>query len=123
VEARLPTSGPEVLAGVDEPVRRLLGYAIREGAPIGRPLRLAMEGRIRVGVWLPFTAQQTIDGASFAWRAKVGKGRFAPLQVVDAYAHGTGSTEGRLLGRTRLFGARGADTTRSAADIREAVPA
>ena len=46
MEARLPTFGPEVLAGVDEPVRRFLGHAIREGAPIGHPLRLAMEGRI-----------------------------------------------------------------------------
>lgn len=115
MQARQPTFGPEVLAGADEPVRRFLGHAIREGAPIGRPLHLAMQGRIRVGAWLPFTAQQTIDGASFAWRAKIGKGRFAPLHVVDAYARGTGSTEGRLLGRTRLFGARDADTTRSAA--------
>jgi hypothetical protein len=106
---------PDLVAGLDEPVRRFLRHAIRDGAPIGRPVRLSMQGRIRVGLWLPFTAQQTIDGASFAWRARVGRGRLAPLQVTDAYACGTGSTEGRLLGRKRVFGARDADTTRSAA--------
>ena len=74
-----------------------------------------MTGRIHVGRWLPFAADQAIDGRSFEWRARVGWGRLRPLQVVDRYADGAGSTEGRLLGRLRLFGRADEDTTRSAA--------
>jgi hypothetical protein len=37
------------------------------------------------------------------------------LTVVDRFAGGEGSTEGRLFGRARLFGASGRDTARSAA--------
>jgi hypothetical protein len=37
------------------------------------------------------------------------------LTVVDRFAAGSGSTEGRLLGRRRVFAADGEDTTRSAA--------
>jgi hypothetical protein len=99
---------------MDEPVRRFFAHAIAgtRGAPA---VRLTMSGRIQVGRWLPFAAEQAIDGRSFEWRARVGWGRLRPLHVVDRYADGAGSTEGRLLGRLRLFGSADADTTRSAA--------
>ena len=64
---------------------------------------MAMSGRIKVGVWLPFSAEQTVDGRSFTWRARVGRGRLAPLRVTDRYAEAIGSTDGRLLGRVTLF--------------------
>jgi hypothetical protein len=76
---------------------------------------MAMSGRIKVGLWLPFTAEQTVDGRSFTWRARVGRGPLAPLRVVDRYANAAGSTEGRLLRRVTVFHAEGVDTTRSAA--------
>jgi hypothetical protein len=69
-----------------------------------------MTGRIRIGAWLPFTADERCDGRSFLWRARLG-----PLVVVDRFAAGSGSTRGRLLGRVPLFGADDRDTTRSAA--------
>ncbi len=103
------------LAGVDEPVRRYFSHAISDGAPLPNGVRMAMSGRIKVGLWLPFTAEQTVDGRSFTWRARVGPGPLTPLRVVDRYADGAGSTEGVLLGRVSLFHADDVNTARSAA--------
>jgi hypothetical protein len=105
----------ELLAGLDEPVRRYFRHAISEGAALPNGVRMAMSGRIKVGLWLPFTAEQTVDGRSFAWRARVGWGPLAPLRVTDRYADAAGSTEGRLLGRVTLFHAEDVNTARSAA--------
>ena len=106
---------PGKLAGVDEPVRRYFSHAISDGAPLPNGVRMAMSGRIKVGLWLPFTAEQTVDGRSFTWRARVGPGPLTPLRVVDRYADDAGSTEGVLLGRVSLFHADDVNTTRSAA--------
>jgi hypothetical protein len=104
-----------MLAGLDEPVRRYFSHAISDGAALPDGVRMAMSGRIKVGLWLPFTAEQTVDGRSFTWRARVGPGRLTPLRVTDHYADAAGRTEGRLLGRVTLFHAEGVDTARSAA--------
>lgn len=100
---------------LDEPVRRFFSHAIRDGAALAGGVRLTMTGRVRVGAWLPFTADQTVDGRSFAWRARVGWGPVTPLRVLDRYADGAGSTEGRLFGRFTVFHADDANTARSAA--------
>jgi hypothetical protein len=105
----------DMLAGVDEPVRRYFSHAISDGAPLPNGVSMAMSGRIKVGLWLPFTAEQTVDGRSFTWRARVGPGPLTPLRVVDRYAGAAGSTEGRLLGRVSLFHAEDINTARSAA--------
>jgi hypothetical protein len=104
-----------LVGDLDEPVQRFFTHAIRDGAALGDGVRLTMTGRIKVGIWLPFTAEQTVDGRSFGWRARVGWGPITPLRVVDRYADGAGVTEGRLLGRLTLFHADDLDTTRSAA--------
>jgi hypothetical protein len=100
---------------LDEPVRRYLAHALRAGAERATGVRLEMTGRIKAGAWLPFTATQESDGRSFTWRARVGAGRLTLLTVVDRFADGVGSTEGRVLGRRRVMHAEGEDTTRSAA--------
>jgi hypothetical protein len=100
---------------VDEPVRRYFMHAIRDGASLPSAVRLRMSGRIRVGRWLPFTAEQDLDGRSFAWRASMRLGPLTLLKVTDRYDRGAGSMEGRLLGRVRVFAAADANTTRSAA--------
>jgi hypothetical protein len=105
----------DTLAGVDEPVRRYFSHAVSEGAALPNGVRMAMSGRIKVGLWLPFTAEQTVDGRSFMWRARVGRGALTPLRVIDRYADAAGSTEGRLLGRVTLFHAEDVNTARSAA--------
>ena len=106
---------PSLLTGLDEPVRRYLSHAIRDGTELGAGVSMTMTGRIKVGLWLPFRAYQECDGRSFAWRARVGVGPLTPLAVVDRFAEGVGSMDGRLLGRVKLFHAEDEDTTRSAA--------
>jgi hypothetical protein len=103
------------LAGLDEPVRRYFEHALHGDADRARGVRLEMKGRIRAGRWLPFSARQESDGRSFTWRARVGVGRLTLLTVVDGFAAGIGSTEGRLFGRRRVLHAEGPDTSRSAA--------
>jgi hypothetical protein len=73
----------DLLAGLDEPVRRYFTHAISDGAALSHGVRMAMHGRIKVGLWLTFTAQQTVDGRSFGWRARVGCGPVTPLRVTD----------------------------------------
>ena len=104
-----------LLEGLDEPVRRYFAHAIPDGAELAAGVRLAMSGRIKVGVWLPFTARQECDGRSFAWHARVGFGRLTVLTVLDRFADRVGTTEGRLFGRRGVFHAADEDTTRSAA--------
>jgi hypothetical protein len=104
-----------LISDLDEPVQRFFNHAIRDGTALHGGMRLTMTGRIKVGTWLPFTAEQTADGRSFAWRARVGWGPITPLRVLDRYADGAGTTEGRLLGRFTLFHADDLDTTRSSA--------
>jgi hypothetical protein len=106
---------PAQLAGHDEPVRRFFGHAVRPGAALPAVLRLAMTGRVKADVWLPFRAVQEVDGRSFSWRARVGLGPLTLLRIEDSYAHGVGSTEGRLFGRRVLFRSADEDTARSAA--------
>lgn len=104
-----------MLAGLDEPVRRYFAHAVSEGAPLAPGVRLTMTGRIKVGTWLAFSARQEGDGRSFAWHARVGAGPVTLLRVLDRFAAGAGSTEGRLLGRFRIFHAADVDTARSGA--------
>jgi hypothetical protein len=54
---------------------------------------MTMRGRIKVGVWLPFTAMLTVDGRSLAWQARVGRWPLTPLRVTDGYAEAIGRTE------------------------------
>jgi hypothetical protein len=90
------------LSSCDEPVRRYFTHAIAHGAPLEPRMRLRMTGRIKVGLWWPFTAHQDCDGSSFTWRAQVP--RHVPfLTVTDSYDHGRAAIDGRLLGAIRMF--------------------
>jgi hypothetical protein len=93
-----------------EPVRRYFAHALPAGEPDARGVRLTMRGRIKVGVWLRFTATWEGDGRSFEWRAKAG-----PLRVVDRFADGAGSMDVRLFGRIPLVHADDETVARSAA--------
>jgi|1186.fasta_scaffold10078_2 hypothetical protein len=93
-----------------EPVERYLAHAMPAGPPPGAGVELRMAGRIKLGPWLPFTAEQSCDGRAFVWRARVG-----PLRVTDRFADGAGAMRGSLLGRRTLFDVTGEDVTRSSA--------
>jgi hypothetical protein len=104
-----------LVAELPEPVRRYLQHALPNGFQVAPGVTLRMAGKIRVGLWLPFTAVQECDGRSFEWRARVGLGPLAPLAVVDRYANGAGSVAGRLFGRYELFRQADEDVHRSGA--------
>jgi len=103
------------LAALDEPVRRYFEHALSDGAPVARGMRLTMSGRINVGRRLQFTAEQEFRGHAFEWRARAGWGPFKPLHVLDTYADGQGSTDGKLFGRVRFMRADDQNTARAAA--------
>jgi hypothetical protein len=65
----------DMLAGVDEPVRRYFTHTITDGAPLPDGVHMAMRGHIKVGLWLPFTAEQTVDGRSSPGAPVSGAGR------------------------------------------------
>ena len=108
---------PASLSVLDEPVQRYLNHALAPGAVIAASRQMSMVGRIRVGRWLAFEAQQEMsrDGHAFTWTARAGLGTHRPLRVVDRYRLGAGSTEGRLFGFLRFMHADDENTTRSAA--------
>jgi hypothetical protein len=54
-----------LVSDLDEPVQRFFTHAIRDGAALSGGVRVRMAGRIKVGTWLPFTAEQTADGRSW----------------------------------------------------------
>ena len=101
--------------GLPEPVRRYLAHAVPSGEAGVPGVTLTMSGRIKVGIWLPFSATQRCDGKSFLWRASVGLGPLRPLEVTDRYEDAKGSMTGKLLGRWALFEQADANVVRSAA--------
>jgi hypothetical protein len=108
---------PASLSTLEEPVQRYLNHTLAPGAVVAGGRRLSMTGRIKVGRWLAFDAEQAMarDGHAFTWTARAGLGPVRPLRVVDRYRLGAGSTEGRLFGGLRFMYADDHDTTRSAA--------
>lgn len=103
------------LAGLDEPVRRYLAHALVDGTALHERIELRMAGRIKAGVRLRFSATQRMTEGGYEWRARAGLGPVRPLHVVDRYADGAGSTDGRVFGRLRFLHAEDEDTLRSAA--------
>jgi hypothetical protein len=105
----------DLLAGVDEPVRRYFTHALGGEGALSRGVRLTMTGKVKADLWLPFRAQEEIDGRSFVWRARVGVGPLTLVRIAESYAHGVGISEGLLFGRRTLFDTADEDTARSAA--------
>ncbi|MCU1455853.1 MAG: hypothetical protein JWN46_3999 [Acidimicrobiales bacterium] len=103
-----------LLSGCDEPVRRYFTHAIAHGAPLEPRMSLRMTGRIKIGRWLPFSAEQECDGSSFVWRAQVPR-HVRLFTVTDSYDDGRGSIDGRLLGAIRMFHNEDRNILRSAA--------
>jgi hypothetical protein len=111
---RITRFDASALSSCDEPVRRYFTHAIAHGAPLEPCMRLRMTGRIKIGLWLPFTAQQDCDGTSFIWRAQVPRHvRF--LTVTDSYDDGRAAIDGRLLSAIRMFHSDDQNIVRSAA--------
>ena len=62
---------PLELADLPEPVRRYFGAAIAPGTEVTEAVSLTMRGRLRLGTWLPFRAEQALaPHRGFVWRAR-----------------------------------------------------
>jgi hypothetical protein len=111
---RITRFDASALSSCDEPVRRYFTHAIAHGAPLEPRMRLRMTGRIKIGLWLPFTARQDCDGSSFIWRAQVSR-RVRFLTVTDSYDDGQAAIDGRLLSAIRMFHSDDQNIVRSSA--------
>jgi hypothetical protein len=71
---------PESLDALEEPVQRYLNHALAPGTVVADGRRLSMAGRIKVGAWLAFDAEQEMsgDGHAFTWTARAGLGAHRP---------------------------------------------
>lgn len=109
---------PAMLAGLPEPARRYLRYAIAPGTPLARSARLTMHGTLRLspgGDPLPMRAEQVLaPPAGFVWRARVGRGLLR-FRGFDRYGHGAGAMRWWMLGLLPVVRVDGTDVTRSAA--------
>ena len=115
VEPATQTFDPAALATLPQAARAYLSHAIARGAPLATAVRLRMHGRIRIGRWHAFTAEQVIVGArATVWCASV-RVFGLPLRGYDRLVDGEGAMRWRLLGIVPLIRASGPDITRSAA--------
>ncbi|QXJ20953.1 hypothetical protein AGRA3207_001755 [Actinomadura graeca] len=106
---------PEMTHGLPGPARRWLNHAIRPGTPLCGSVRLRMHGRIRLGSWWPFRADQILRPPSgFIWAATA---RMAglPVRGFDRYSGGNAEMRWRLLGAVPVMSATGPDVSLSAA--------
>lgn len=87
-----------LIGDLDEPVQRFFTHAIRDGAPLAGRVRLTMRGCIKVGAWLPFTAEQSVGRSLVRLAGTRRGGGVTLLRVSDRYAEGAGSPS---MGRVR----------------------
>ncbi|MFI6520944.1 DUF6544 family protein [Spirillospora sp. NPDC050679] len=106
---------PSMAASLPEPARRWLLHAIRPGTALLTSVRLTMHGRIRLGHWCPFQADQLLNPSKgFEWAATA-RPLGLPVSGADRYHDGRGEMRWRLLGAVPVLSAVGPDITRSAA--------
>jgi hypothetical protein len=99
-------------SNLPEPVRRYLSAAIAEGTPLYASTRLVQRGSIRVGVWVPYRAQQILaPHRGFVWWGRAG----GVLTGFDRSVDGAGEMRWKALGLVSVVSGSGADFDRSAA--------
>ena len=103
------------LPGLPEAARRYLEHAIAPGGLLASAVRLRMHGEIKLGRWLPFTAEQVIQwGRGMIWNATV-RMKGMPIRGFDRLVNGEGAMRWKLFGIISVMRASGPDITRSAA--------
>lgn len=105
----------DLVAHLPEPARRYLLHAIAPGTPLSAGMRLSMEGRIKIGDWRSFRAQEILaPPAGFVWRATAD---FGPLKATggDSYLDGEGRVQFWMFGVIPVASASGPDISRAAA--------
>ena len=103
------------IGDLPDAARRWLTHAINPGTPLAQSVRLTMHGRIRIGKWRSFTANQIIrPHEGYIWAATTHIAGL-PITGYDRYTGGVGQMRWRLAGAIPIVSARGLDVTRSAA--------
>lgn len=106
---------PTTVADLPEPARRYLTHAIAAGTPLWQSVQVAMVGRIRLGTWRPFTADQVVAPAEgYVWAA-VARVFGLPVVGYDLLCAGSGEMRWRLLDLVSVVDLAGPDVARSAA--------
>ena len=104
--------GEQDLEGLPEPARRYLSAAIRADGVVARSVSLKMRGRIKVGPWLPFRANQVLaPHRGFVWSARAA----GVISGWDRYIDGAGAMRWTLGGLVTVAQGEGPDVSRSAA--------
>jgi Family of unknown function (DUF6544) len=102
---------PQEIEGLPEPVVRYFRFALQPGqAPIVHA-RFEQKGEFatRPGRWRPFRAVEhfTVLPPAFIWDASIRMAPLVPVRVLDSYAKGVGTTNGRLLSLVTVVNAGG----------------
>jgi len=106
---------PDSLSGLPEGPRRYLEHAIAPGTPLASAVRLRMHGEIKLGGWLPFTAEHVIHWPRGSiWKATVRRGGM-PIRGFDRLVDGQAAMRWKLFGLIPVMTAAGPDITRSGA--------
>jgi hypothetical protein len=112
---------PANVADVPEPARRYLEHTIAPRTRQASVVRLRMRGEIKLGRWLPFSAEQVIHAErGFIWTATVRLLRLPIFRGFDRLVDGNGAMRWKLLGMISVVTGSGPDITRSAAGRVEA---
>lgn len=98
-----------------EPARRYLTHTIAARTPLWQSVEVAMEGKIKLGAWRPFTANQVVVPArGYIWAART-RLFCVPVIGYDRLSRGTGEMRWRLLDPLPVVTADGSDVAGSAA--------
>jgi hypothetical protein len=104
-----------MVADLPEPARRYLTHAIAAGTPLWQSVQVAMVGRIRIGGWRRFSADQVVAPAQgYIWAA-VARMVGVPVVGYDRLSAGSAEMRWRLLDLLPLVDVGGPDVARSAA--------
>ena len=101
-----------MVTDLPEPARRYLTHAIAAGTPLWQSVQVAMVGRIKLGAWRPFSADQVVAPAQgYIWAAVA---RLFGVPVVG-YDRLSAEMRWRLLDLVPLVNVTGPDVARSGA--------
>lgn len=104
---------PAELDGLPPAAATYLRSAIAPGTPLALSARIRMKGRIKIGRWVPFTAEEVLtphDG--FVWAARAAGIITGSDRIVD----GSGAMDWKILGLVTVMHADGPDVSQSAAE-------
>ncbi|MEM9514043.1 MAG: DUF6544 family protein [Actinomycetota bacterium] len=111
----LQSFDPATTVDLPEPAQRFLCAAIPSATPLSTGIQLEMNGQIKLGMWLPFTARQLLRASvGLVWAAEVGD-RLLRFTGADTLDTSGARMRFALFGRVPVVNATGQDVERSAA--------